>query len=211
MTRRGRRDETGFTLIEIAITMLLLSLVLSMLFQALLSVQTAVDRQVGRSTRNDRLRLALHAIERQVRSGNVFSDPASENDPANGIVPGMSVRVYTQADASSPSDFRCIQYRIHQQRLESRSWSPQWAVNGQFTAWRVLAEGVRNRDASPQVPAFALSSGVSYGQRLLSVRLVAEGDTTERATQEIRSAITGRNTGFGFPASICSTSAPPYP
>lgn len=203
-------DDDGMTLIEVAVTMMLLSIVLAMLFQSLVSVQTSVERQIGRNDRNDRIRLALHSIERQVRSGNVFSDPATANDPANGIAPGMSVRVYTQADASSASASMCIQWRVYQQRLESREWSPQWRNNNIVSGWRTVAEGVRNRDVSPAVPAFVLPSGAQYGRRILSVNLLAEGDGPERTVQRVESSITGRNTGFGYPVSICDDS-PPYP
>lgn len=202
--------DAGFTVIELALTTMLLGLVLAMLFQSLVSVQTAVDRQVGRSARNDRLRLALHSIERQVRSGNVFSDPASADDPVNGIAPGMSVRVYTQADAETTTASRCVEWRIHDQLLESREWSPQWRVDNDITGWRTIAEGVQNRALSPEVPAFVLPGGSEYGRRILQVTLLAEGDGPERTVQRVESSITGRNTGFGYPVSICDD-APPYP
>ena len=211
--RRGGRSEGGFTLIELGITTALLGLVLSMLVQSMLSVQTAVNRQSGRNDRNDRLRVAIFAIERQVRSGNVFSDPALASNPAKGIHPNMSVRVFTQANAASAADARCVEWRIHESRLESRDWSPQWAVNGQVTGWRIAADGIRNREVSPPVPAFVLPTNGAYGRRLLLVSLVADGrgnEGFETNTQRIDSAITGRNTGFGYPVSICDD-APPYP
>lgn len=208
-TSEGEGDE-GFTLIELALTTMLLGMVLAMLFQSLISVQTAVDRQVGRSVRNDRLRLAVHSIERQVRSGNVFSDPAAADDAANGIVPGMSVRVYTQADAETTTASKCVEWRIHEQLLESREWSPQWQVDGDVSGWRTIADGVQNREVSPQVPAFVLPSGSEYGRRLLQVTLLAEGDGPEHTVQRVESSITGRNTGFGYPVSICDNE-PPYP
>lgn len=204
------RVDEGFTLIELAFTMMLLSIVMGMLFQSLVTVQTSVERQVGRNTRNDRLRLAIHSIERQVRSGNVFSDPALANDPANGIAPGMSMRVYTQADATSAGDSMCVQWRVHNGRLESREWSPQWQVNANLTGWRLIADGVMNRDVSPPVSAFALPADAEYGRRILSVALLAEGDTSERAVQRVDTSVTGRNTGYGYPVSICDNS-PPYP
>lgn len=210
-TRLARRyDDRGMTLIEVSITMLLLGMVLAMLFQALVSVQTAVERQVGRSERNDRLRLALHTIERQVRSGNVFSDPATVDDPVNGIAPGMSVRVYTQANAESTSDSKCIQWRVFEERLESRQWSPEWRVDNDVTGWRVVAGGVQNRVVSPAVPAFVLPGGPEYGRRILQVTLLAVGDGPEDTIQRVESSVTGRNTGFGYPVSICDDS-PPYP
>lgn len=211
--RDVRSEESGFTLIELAITTGLLSFVLAMILQSMMTVQSAVDRQTGRNDRNDRLKLAAFAIERQVRSGNVFSDPALANDPAHGIYPGMSVRVYTQANATTVADSRCVEWRIFQSKLQSRDWSPQWAVNGIVSGWRTHADGIRNRDVSPAVPAFVLPSNSAYGRRLLQVTLIADGrgnEGHEAATQRLQTAITGRNTGFGYPLSTCD-SIPPYP
>jgi prepilin-type N-terminal cleavage/methylation domain-containing protein len=207
--------ESGFTLVEISITLLLLSLVLVMILQSMVSVQNAVDRETGRNTRNDRLHLAVYAIERQVRSGNVIGDPATLNDPSHGIYPGMAVRVYTQADASASGLSRCVEYRINGSQLQSREWSPNWAVDGIYTGWRILADGIRNRDVTPNVTAFVLPSTLSYHQRLLEVHLVsdglgASGGGHERNVQRIDTSVTGRNVGFGYPTNTCA-SGPPYP
>ena len=211
----GGSDESGFTLMEVAITMLLLSTVLAMIVQAMVSVQSAVDREIGRTTRNDRLHLALYALERQVRSGNVISDPATANDPANGIAPGMSVRVFTQANAPTIGGSRCVEWRIHDGRLESRSWSPTWQVDGITSGWTIHADGIRNRTVSPTVAAFFRPSSPAYGLRMLRVTLLADGEGgagggKERNVRRVTSSITGRNTGFPYPGNICNAS-PPYP
>ena len=208
-------DEHGFTLIEIAITTMLLSLVLAMIVQAMVSVQTAVDREAGRNTRNDRLQLAVFTLERQIRSGNVISDPALLNNPSKGIVPGMAVRVYTQADAGTAGE-RCVEWRVNGGRLESRDWSPDWQIGGDYdTSWSILADGIRNRDVTPNVAAFFRPNNRVYGLRMLQVTLVADGSGAsgggnEKNLQRIRTSITGRNTGFPYPANICNN-APAYP
>ena len=210
-----RRSEEAFTLIEMAVTMLLLGMVLAMLLQAMVMVQNSVDREAGRNTRNDRLQLAIFSLERQVRSGNVISDPATLNDPTHGIVPGMAVRVYTQADVPASHDERCVEWRVNGGRLESRDWSPNWQSDGDYSGWRINAEGIRNRDVSPNVPAFFRPPATSYGLRMLQVTLVSDGQGAsggghERDVQKITTSITGRNTGFPFPGNICDV-APAYP
>jgi prepilin-type N-terminal cleavage/methylation domain-containing protein len=207
--------EDGFTLIEISITLLLLSTVLAMILQSMVSVQNAVDRETGRSTRNDRLHLAVYALERQVRSGNVIGDPAVANDPGHGIYPGMSVRVFTQADASVGMS-KCVEWRVYNSRLESRDWSPTWTLDGIYdTSWTIIADGIRNRDVSPNVVAFVKPASALYGLRMLKVTLLADGQGAsggghERNLQRIETSITGRNTGYGYPANTCD-SGPPYP
>ena len=208
-------SESGFTLVEISITLLLLSLVLAMILQSMVSVQSAVDRESGRSTRNDRLHLAVYALERQVRSGNVIGDPATANDPTHGIYPGMSVRVFTQADASPSGISKCIEWRVYNSQLQSRDWSPTWAVDGIYSGWRIIADGIRNRDVSPNVAAFVRPAATSYGLRMLQVTLLsdglgASGGGHERNLQRLETSITGRNTGFGYPANTCD-GGPPYP
>ena len=208
-------EDAGFTLVELSITMLLLAFVLAMIVQSMVSVQNAVDRETGRTTRNDRLHLAMFAIERQVRSGNVISDPATANDPAHGIAPGMSVRVYTQANQPSVGGSRCIEWRIHNGNLDSRSWSPSWRVDGIAEGWKVHATGIRNRDTSPAVTAFVRPTTPAYGLRMLQITLVADGQGAsggghERKVQRISTSITGRNTAYPWPGNICDDS-PPYP
>jgi type II secretory pathway component PulJ len=208
--------EAGFTLVEISITLLLLSMVLVMILQSMVSVQNAVDRETGRSTRNDRLHLAVYALERQVRSGNVIGDPASANDPAHGIYPGMSVRVFTQADASASGISKCVEWRVHNGRLESRDWSPTWSVDGIYdTSWQIIADGIRNRDVSPNVAAFVRPPAASYGLRMLKVTLLSDGQGAsggghEKNLQRIETSITGRNTGYRYPQNTCN-GGPPYP
>jgi type II secretory pathway component PulJ len=209
-------DECGFTLIELAFTTMLLGLVLAMLLQSMVSVQNAVDREAGRNTRADRLHLAVYALERQIRSGNVISDPSTANDPVHGIAPGMSVRVYTQANQPSVGGTRCVEWRIYNSKLESRDWSTTWRVDGITSGWRLLADGVRNRDVSPTVTAFVRPTNPAYGLRMLQVTLIADGQGAglgaghERKLQTVTTSITGRNTGFPYPGDICNDS-PPYP
>jgi type II secretory pathway component PulJ len=207
---RGRGEE-GVTLLELALTMLLLGVVMAMLSQVMISVQTTVQREEGRSDRNDRLRLALFAIERDVRSGEVVADPALENDVANGIVPGMSARIRTYVGGSVTSATRCRQWRIHDGQLARRDWSPRWRVDADVKGWQVVAEGIVNSDVSPSVAAFTMSTNASFGGRVVEVRLLARpARSPETKVQELETALTGRNAVPGAPATECND-VPPYP
>jgi hypothetical protein len=147
-----------------------------------------------------------------VRSGNLFYDPALDSSPADGIVPGMSLRVYTQANGSTNAHpNRCVQWRIHDDRLDTREWSPTWATDGYVTEWRTVTTGVVNRSVSPSVTAFSLDqSQAVYGSRLLQVVFVTNTKTTSGPAARVEFSVTGRNTGFGFPANVCNN-IPPYP
>jgi hypothetical protein len=196
---------------ELVVTCSLLLVATAIFGQLLLSTQSAVSREVDRSSTNDASKLATFEIERQVRSGNLLYDPALDNDAAHGIVPGMSLRVYTQANASTSAyPNRCVQWRIDEDRLDVREWSPAWAQDGYVTGWRTVTEGVVNRSVLPQVPAFTLdTSQAVYGSRLLKIVLVTNTNDAAGPALRVESSVTGRNTGFGFPATVCAD-IPPY-
>ena len=207
---RSARHEDGVTLIELSITTMLLGIVLAMVVQVMLSVQTSVELESGRSTRNDRLRLAVHALEREIRSGEVVEDPANESDSTHGIVPGMSLRIRTVVNASSSAVDRCAQWRIFGGRLESREWSPRWRTDADVSGWRVVAEGIVNRDLSPAVTAFTRAANAAYGGRVVEIRLLARGDSSETTTQRIETSVTGRNAAANASSTACDD-LPAYP
>src|SRR5438094_5740015 len=105
-------SESGMTLLELIIGMMLLSIVVSIFMTVFMSVETSFGRQSDRSQSNDQARLAVEEIDREVRSGNLLYDPSLESNSLYGIYPGMSLRVYTQTNAPSrdPSN-RCVQWR----------------------------------------------------------------------------------------------------
>jgi hypothetical protein len=173
---------------------------MSVALAAILSLLTTGDETLSkigaRSISNDQARLGMEQIDRQVRSGNLLYDPATESNSALGISPGLSLRIYTQANSLQ----RCRQWRISSGKLQTRAWSTVWQTDGNVTGWRTVAEGIQNTSSRP---AFALASGSSG--RTLSVDLFVNTTHSEAGDVEIRSSITGRNTQYGYPNSVCST------
>src|SRR5687768_13548070 len=109
------------SLVELLISMGIFSIVLSVFFAVLFSVQQGVARSTSRSLTNDNARIALQQIDREVRSGNVFYDPSAQQ--------GLVLRVYTQTNAPSRGGHRCIEWRVSDQALQSRSWAFNWDSN----------------------------------------------------------------------------------
>jgi type II secretory pathway pseudopilin PulG len=210
MNRVRRSSEAGYTIIEMAIGMLILGIVVSAFMTALFSVQRSFDRQSDRSQSNDQARLAVEEIDREVRSGNLLYDPNLENDPANGIYPGMALRIYTQTNAVTrdPGN-RCVQWRILNGELQSRSWTITWRTDGQVTAWRVIADHVVNQTDAPQVAAFALDPESTKGSRTLIVTVLVNERAASGGDVRIQASVTGRNTEYGYPSDICND-IPPY-
>lgn len=199
------RNEAGTTLIEISVTMLLLGIVMTMFLAFVSSMQNATARQEARVERNDEVRLALAQLDREVRSGNVLYDPAGESNVGGDVVPSMSLRVYTQADAPNrnPGN-QCSQWRITNGTLQTRRWAST-DPSGTVTPWWTVAHNIVNRTVNPQVPAFTRDNSVAaYGNRLLKIRLVVDRPDDKAGPQEVDLSLEGRNTQFSYPFNICN-------
>ncbi len=204
-----RRDE-GMSLIELTMAIGLLALVIVAVLTTLNVTQTNIDKQMSRSDSNDQLRQAFQSIDREVRSGNVLYDPTQEVFAGGDVAAGMSLRIYTQANAPTRgSQAWCVQWRITSSReLQSRRWLPGWtdATNtSQVTGWRTVATGLTNR--TDNVAAF---SRIGSAGNLLSVRLRANNDPSAKkgSAIEVQQAVSGRNTQFYPAATSCGAAVP---
>jgi prepilin-type N-terminal cleavage/methylation domain-containing protein len=203
--RRPAADE-GMTLIEVMTTVALLSVVVGIFLSVLVSVQNSVARQERRSRANDQVRLAVQQLDREVRSGNVFRDPAAEPDidSLGQVGNGMGLRIYTQANADTRGGSRCVQWRVKDEQLQRRDWTVTWHTDGLVSGWRVVTEGIVNPTGTP---AFDLDSSPSYGGRILNVAFVVNPGAGD-SDVVVRASITGRNTQYGYPVSVCDDIPP---
>jgi type II secretory pathway component PulJ len=212
--RRRFCSESGVTIMELIVAMLMFSIVTVIFLTVLASVQGTVNTLSGRSASNDQARLAVEELDREIRSGNVLYDPSLENDSAHGVFPGMSLRVYTQTNAStrSPGN-QCVQWRVFDQQLQRRAWSVNWRTDDIVTGWRVVAEKIMNQtpfsNQSQWVRAFTLDPFATYGNRIVNITILAQGRSSSGQTVRIAESVTGRNTEYGYPNNIC-TDIPPY-
>ena len=210
--RRRVSDDRGFSLVELATTVALLTLVPIVFGTALISMQKSVNTASGRSQKNDAARLAVAEIDRQIRSGNVFYDPSSETDVANGIVAGQALRVYTQANAPTNTPaYRCVQWRVNTSgQLQTRWWAPAVAGVSNYadtvTDWRTVVDDVVNRTSDPTIPAFSLISPVGgTTARTIKMRIATDRSDDHSSTpQEVQASITGRNTQFNYSSTACN-------
>ena len=205
------------TLAELAVTMMILGIVLAIIFAILFSVQRSFGRQQDRSISNDQARLAVEELDREIRSGNLLYDPSTY--PAGGN--GMQLVIYTQTNATTrnPGN-RCVQWKItgasdpdNPWTLQRRDWSSVDPINT-VSGWRLIAEDVVNNDASKTgtgtvVPAFVLDhSQAAYGDRIIKIDILVNHNPSSGKTVEIQDSVTGRNTQFGYPSTVCNTVPP---
>jgi hypothetical protein len=201
-------------LVELVVTISLLTIVLAIFFNVVASVQTGLVRQTDRSGSNDQARLAVEELDREIRSGNVLYDPASETDAANFIYPGMSLRIYSQTNAPSRESgstpgARCVQWRIKYNKaranyeLQRRDWAKDATTS---SGWRVVADHIFNRAVSPQKSAFT----VDPAKRIVNVAILVNQNSKHGNTVEVDTTVEGRNTIYGYPNTVCAT-IPAYP
>jgi prepilin-type N-terminal cleavage/methylation domain-containing protein len=203
---RGPVADEGMTLVELMVTVALLSVVVGIFLSVLVSVQNHVAREERRQRANDQVRLAIQQLDREVRSGNVFRDPAAEpNNASLGQVgAGMGLRIYTQANADTRGGSRCIQWRIAGGKLQSRDWTVSWRTDGKVSDWRVVAEGIVNPSGTP---AFDLDTSSNFGGRILNITFLVNPGAGD-SDVVVRASITGRNTQYGYPVSVCDDIPP---
>lgn len=195
---RRLRSEEGMSLTEVLVATFIFGIVSLVFTSTLAAVQRGVMRQDTLSRTNDQARLALEQLDREIRSGNVLYDPATETDP------NYMLRVYTQTNVPTRGSFSCVLWQIDDDgQLMTRRWTP--ASPETATGWRVVATGIVNRELG--VPAFELDPDPLKGDRTLNVDLrVNENYENEpNATVEVTESLTGRNTSYGYPVSVCST------
>lgn len=188
------RREAGFTLTELMVTMLVLGIALPLVTGALLTLITHTRALQARGAATAQARLAVAEIDRQVRSGNVIYDPATETLP-------NSVRVFTQADGLR----RCMQWQVTGGKLRTRTYSPTWQTDSSVSAWQTVATNIVNGAGTPP---FRLDYNPTYNSRLLVVRLLTQA-SGGGAPVEVTTEVNGRNSTFGGSTSVCATAPSP--
>lgn len=210
--RLAVRREDGMSVAELAVAMLLLVIAATIYLGSMTSVYTGVNRQQRRSEINDEARAAVEQFDREVRSGNFIANasgnyiynPATEvfAAPACGgyaCEAGFSVRVYTQANATTRTPpVQCVQYVVTGQRLLRRAWAPGAASS--LAGWQTIATEIVNKDVSPAVPVFSMDG--SSGTRVLAITLLVNnrlGQADAPRTVRIESSVAMRNFSAGDP------------
>ena len=201
---RRARDDAGMTLAEVMITMSLMMIVLFTFGTILASIQRAVSKTDSHAINNDQARLAMIELDREIRSGNVLYDPATESPS------GFVLRIYTQSNANirTPSPgYVCRLWQVTTGgQLQTRYWPPLQPEDA--SGWLTVATGIVNRQVSPTVAAFSRTDPTSAtGNRVVNITLLVNNrySTRSRETVRIQTSITGRNTSYGFPTDVCSS------
>jgi hypothetical protein len=182
----------------------MMSVVLLVFTSVLASVQRTVVVNQRLSEANDNARLALQQLDRELRSGNVITDPADSIVGFSDAPANQRLLIYTQANLPTRGQAQCEIWKVTEDReLQVRRWVPgssSWA-----TAWRTVAEGIVNRDTG--VDTFTMNADPEKGERTIDIVLQVNPDLEANPdrTKELQASLTGRNTSYNYPTNICLT------
>lgn len=220
--QRAKREDRdgGWTLVELIVSMTIFIGLLTIVFTMLVSYSTQTKDNIARTRAVDQAQVGLMQIDRQVRSGNVISDPATEATSGSGVPPYYALRVYTQTDGV----YQCVQWRVRfpnttpYGQLEFRSWQPGSVATA--TPWRVVAHNVVKptgtfsaSDPTTWPPFFVQATDAEASSQAQTIRLTLRlKDPSQSAKSKpatVTSTLTGRNTIYGYPSDSCGVTPAP--
>ncbi|WP_084078239.1 type II secretion system protein J [Demequina sp. NBRC 110057] len=214
--RPGRDAEAGYTLTELLIAMAIFSGLMVMIFSLMITMMHQAEDNLGRTRAVEQARLGISQIDRQIRSGNVIIDPASDGLTESGVAQNYSLRVFTQENGED----KCVQWRVAFPSasarfgdLEYREWDAGDPTTA--TTWSVVASNVVRPSVSPvdanveeSWPPFWTDPRLPTGTRAQNVRItlrLSDPSANEDAKPaSVTSVVTGRNTVFGYSPDYCS-------
>jgi prepilin-type N-terminal cleavage/methylation domain-containing protein len=195
-------EDGGFSLVELMVVLAVMGIVMTVFLGLLASVQRSMVRETNRSTTMDQARLAMEAIDRDVRSGNVLCVQSS----------GSVLKVYTQSNGTASTPARWIKYSwapsqpnspypdqrlptLRRQQYLSGAWQPTGLG-------RTVASGLLS--SAP----FQLDPALVYGSRVVNVTLLVQPPDSNDSTSsnvQLVSSIAIRNQSS---ANDCSQAPP---
>lgn len=192
--RRSVRRDAGLSVVEVVVAMAVTSLLLGALATAVVGLLGAYGKVQDTELANDRGRVVLDRLDRDLRQASVVNQP--------GVVGGSAYAEYETDVGAAGAPSTCTQWRLDSAGhvLAVRSWPPLPAPTA-APAWNTVATRVVNDlAAEPPFQVTPAGGAVQHAQLTVQLRLgLSRGQSLTRAT------VTARNSsGSSSPtAPIC--------
>lgn len=191
---RLRRDDDGFTLTELVVSMAVLAVVMLLTTGAVLQASSVSARVDAAGAAQQQAHQAFGTLDRQVRWAAGFSRP--------GTVDG-SPYVEWLDTASGAATCHQLRLDVTTGRLQQRSWAQGDTTT--ITPWRVLASGVSAVDA--RTPVFTLlPPDPTYAAARLRIAFTATAGgskLTDTASQDVTYTALNSTSG-AVPTDVCT-------
>jgi prepilin-type N-terminal cleavage/methylation domain-containing protein len=164
-----RGDDAGITLIELMVTMTIMSIFMAMFTTGIVEMYRSANKAEAASVAQAQIHIAFLRLDKEIRYAASISEP--------GPVGADSYVEYLTSYTGSPL---CTELRLHvaEDQLQHRSWSqPVGSAVAAPSEWIPLASDVTS--ASPFI--FSGASGTSEFQQL-QLSLVATSGSGETLT-----------------------------
>lgn len=186
--RRGADDpDAGFTLVEIMVSMSLMSVVMVLFTGAVLQMYSSYNKASGLVDAATQVNTAFARIDRQVRYASDINAPGLGAVKADGTQDW-----YVEWDNTTSGTDQCTQLRISDGLLQERSWTGTPTSPPGYTT---LASGILTPTTTPFV--WSAAGSAQAHERLQLVLTARSGPDRDAATSATAVTFSAMNSGQG--------------
>lgn len=202
-----RGDDRGTTLMELLISMVIMTIFLGLFAAGVLGMSAAARRQSASITAQQQTREAFLQLDKQIRYAEAITTPSTVagNQWIEWQVPDPTIPIATSASQS-----RCFQWKASATSgtLMYRSWIVPTTGTVSVPSWRTVASGLvitnqpvfTTSDAGLAAAPFSVPAGSSTSYGRLGIAVTANGTATAG-----RSASSAVFTALNSPATATVT------
>ena len=202
------RNEQGFSVIELLVSMMIFTVLLAVMMSVIVSMNANVDKTRSIADAAAQGQRAINVLDKQVRYADWINPQAS----------GATDK-YVSFEGLTPTGVvACYQWRLHTGGiLQQRTWDPATLPTSSVTAtnpaWTPVATGVVNTVAAPPFTVTidtlgGSSTQTSLGFQQLAVDLVMQGKGKAVGHAETKLVMTARNSNYPPGNSPCAAVTP---
>lgn len=132
---RGRREEAGFTIVELLVTSAILLLIVTATMATLVAAQRATDFSTRRGQTHDEVRLAMHRLTKDLRQATRFNTTFTASGSGSWTGRDLDFLTYTAASPDLPVRVR---WWVSGATLRRQEWRPDGSSVGTLEALRAV-------------------------------------------------------------------------
>lgn len=194
--------ERGFTLIELIVTMLILSIVMIVVLNSFTTIMTSQTRQASISNSQSQLALAFIALDQEVRYSTGITTPDQ-----SGSDYYVEFQYWTPTNTAECAE---LQYAPGAGTLDQRLWPvPAAGTSPSPGGWRVLASGLTT--AGQPFALVQQVAGAAYDTKMQQLRIdltaTADAGGTGQASSQSDVTFTAVDSSTGSSSSGSTTPA----